>query len=167
MALQSMTALASITLQEASASVSFSGIPQNYRDLIIVVSSKVVASESTIGTRFNGDTGSNYSRVRAGGDGSNISSVSATGTTIISGLLTTARMTTQEGFTAIINVFDYSSTDKFKSVLSRSGNGNNGVEFLAATWQNNLTINSVTIHTISGGSEFAAGSTFNLYGRIS
>jgi hypothetical protein len=61
--------------------------------------------------------------------------------------------------------FDYSSTDKHKTVLSRSSVGsgaNPGVSASAAIWSNTAAINSILVGT--GSRDWAAGSTFNLYG---
>jgi hypothetical protein len=151
MALQSMTTLASITLQEASASVSFSGIPQNYRDLVLVIAGTTNANNA-IAIYFNADeTGSNYSFVNAGTFGSFAGAGSEAGefgTAISNG---------------IIQVMDYSATNKHKTVLYRRNNINSNTGMGATRWANTAAITSLKL-TQAGS--FQAGSTFNLYGRI-
>jgi hypothetical protein len=53
--------IASQTLGSAVSSVTFSSIPQNYTDLILVVNYGISANNFGARIRFNGDTGSNYS----------------------------------------------------------------------------------------------------------
>lgn len=160
MALQSMTALASITLQEATASVSFSGIPQNYRDLVLVFNGTISLSSPARGAEFyfNADeTAGNYSYVWAYGD--SVGAGSASG----SPQLFTV---TNSQSTAVIQVIDYSATNKHKTSLTRSNAGAIETDMLASRWANTAAITSLLIKDASAGFTFAAGSTFNLYGRI-
>jgi hypothetical protein len=156
MALQSMTALASITLQEASASVTFSGIPQSYRDLIAVYN-----GTNTTGGDFymtlNGDgTNSNYSMVRM-----------ATIPTVNSQAEATREIgLARTGRTAItIQLMDYSVTNKHKVTITRSDGPDVVVAAYASRWANTAAVTSVGF-MVNGGHNFTAGSTFNLYGRI-
>lgn len=155
MALQSMTALASITLQEASTSVSFLGIPQNYRDLVLVFN-----FQGTIGgfcsLTLNSDS-SNFSRVTAFGNAGAVASGTASDSNF-------AAFTSSFNNLATLQFMDYSATDKHKTILGRTGTGTDEVMMNAIRWAATAAITSVTINTPSG--DFAAGSTFNLYGRI-
>lgn len=157
MALQSMTALASITLQEATASVSFSGIPQNYRDLVLVaffngsVSGEVTflqingsASGSMVGMRGNGSTAASY--------------------TSSSMFLSYAGGFTSNFETAIANIPDYSQTNKHKTILCRADNPGSKTEAIANRWASTSAVTSIGIAPATGN--ITAGSTFNLYGRI-
>jgi hypothetical protein len=152
------TPLATVTLGSSASSVTFSSIPATYRDLILVVTASG-GGEVDERLRFNGDTGSNYSFVRMFGDGSSAATSSVSGTYIrtlagnLSGL-----------HNAIIQIMDYSATDKHKTTLGR---GNNSATFVVGTagrWANTAAINSID-YSLSSGS-FAAGSTFSLYGVI-
>lgn len=159
MALQSMTALASITLQEASASVSFSGIPQNYRDLVLVFNGTTAIADG-VGSRFNGDSGANYSAVRMFGNASGALSDSFSGFT---------RILQTGGDTNLPTIFvsqiiDYSATNKHKTALTRNSITNNNVNAIAARWANTEAVTSVTV--FSPGSTISAGSSISLYGRI-
>jgi hypothetical protein len=163
MALQSMTALASITLQEASASVTFSGIPQNYRDLIIIANGKFTSSNSLIRIRVgNGsvDTGNNYSTIYAAGAAGNLISSEA----YTEAYMTGGRWNNVEGiYTA--QLIDYSATDKHKTVLVRNGSASfSATQMNAHRWSSTSAIN--VIQVLSTDNTFTAGSTFNLYGRI-
>jgi hypothetical protein len=154
MALQSMTALASITLQTASSSVIFSNIPQNYRDLVLVYNGTATTGQDLYMT-LNADS-SNYGMVRMGA----IPSVDSR-----------AESTREIGFARtdssmiVAQVMDYSATDKHKTTLSRTGGNGTIVAAYASRYASTLAITSVGF-TINGGHSFNTGGTFNLYGRI-
>ena len=160
MALQSMAALASITLQEASLSVSFSGIPQNYRDLILVLDS-VQGSAGNSYITFNGDNGSNYSVVTAVGSGSATASFSGTAISVQNNY----GLTNATAQRTITSIFDYARTDKHKPLLWRWDNASSiGVIMGSGRWSNTNTITSIQV--TAGFAIFAPGTTLNLYGRI-
>ena len=158
MALQSMTALASITLQAGTASVSFSGIPQNYRDLVLVFNGTTAIADG-VGSRYNGDAGNNYSAVRMTGSSAGAISDSFSS---FSRIIETAG-NTDERTLYVSNILDYSATDKHKTVLTRSSIASN-VTGIASRWVNTNAISSITV--FSPGSTISVGATFNLYGRI-
>lgn len=157
MALQSTTAIATITLQQASTEVVFSGIPVTYRDLILIIAN----SNGEAQLRFNSDTGGNYNFVRMWGEGGSGQSSTGSGRT---------SLYTGDGSTAPsmsrIQIFDYSTTDKHKTVLSRNDYSPSVVNYNAFTvagrWANSNAINTISIT----GSTYQIGSTFSLYGRI-
>jgi hypothetical protein len=159
MALQSMTALANIVLQSPSGTVSFSNIPQNYKDLVLVSNFSTTSSVQDVGIRFNSDAGSNYPYVEAAGNGSAASSSNSTRTyNLIGYTITAAKVLT------ISQILDYSVTDKHKSVLTRENDPGNALRMIATRWANTSAITSMTI--ITQINTFATGSTFSLYGRI-
>ena len=161
MALQSITSLASITLQQASSSVTFSNIPSNYRDAIIVVNGSL--SGGDVQAQLNADTGSNYSTVIMRGNATSNAQTHSGG----SMQLFLGSTTSGAKLDVISEFIDYSVTNKQKTALSRSGYKTSGgvdtVESTASRWNNTAAVTSIRI--ISGGS-FQVGSTFNLYGRI-
>jgi hypothetical protein len=157
MALQSTTAIATITLQQASSTVTFSGIPNTYRDLVLVTEVKASASGSFLRYIFNGDTTeANYSRVFALGNGSSTSSQALNNPYV--GEYSTAAAV------IVFNIMDYSATDKHKSLLIRSSNASAFALMAASRWANINAINSISLEAYT--SNFTAGSTFSLYGRI-
>jgi hypothetical protein len=151
------TPLATVTLASATSSVTFSSIPATYRDLILVVAASGSDTDERI--RFNADTGSNYTFVRMFGDGSSASSSSVSNTYIrtmagdLSGL-----------YNAIIQIMDYSATDKHKTTLGRGNKAGTFVVATAGRWANSAAITSVNYSVATGN--FGIGSTFNLYGVI-
>lgn len=150
-------ALANITLSSSAASVTFGSIPGTYRDLVLVIDG-TVSSADTLGLRFNSDSGNNYFSVSMNGNGSTASSGSWT--SVSSGYFGIF-YTTQSN--AIINIMDYSATDKHKTFISRSNNAGNLVRAHATRWASTNAITSVTL-TSFGGVNYSSGSTFALYG---
>jgi hypothetical protein len=155
MALQSTTALATITLQSASSSVTFSGIPSTYRDLVLVVNAEVTGN-GNFTLKLNNDSG-NSSSVQMYGDGS--SAVSFTETNPVWALWISGQQ-----HLGIFQIMDYSATDKHKTTLGRV-NRSNGIALAGASrWASNTAVSSLVV-TLSANS-FSIGSTFSLYGRI-
>jgi hypothetical protein len=155
------TALATVTLGTATASVTFSSIPATYRDLILVSDYKTsVASNSLL--RFNSDSGSNYPYVAMGGNSDGTSSFSATENALYLNVNSTQ---VEKQTTTILNVMDYSATDKHKTNLVRNGGQNADVVWAyAPRWANTAAITTMAL-TLSSGN-YSAGSTFSLYGVI-
>ena len=154
--------MATVSLSGATSSLTFSSIPATYRDLIVVfLGAGSTDLEGRI--RLNSDTGSNYNYVRMSGSGSAATSTSATSQT--SGFVSAiAKATTTGALQLNINIMDYSATDKHTTIISRADQAANGTEAFANRWANTAAVTSVQILTSTGN--FAAGSTFSLYGVI-
>lgn len=160
-------ALANLTLSSNDAEVTFSSIPATYRDLVLVldVSHTSNVADYNLHMRFNSDTGNNYSNVYMYGLGSGSGeSTSSTNTFAIVGQVAKE----DRGYTApnIIQIQDYSATDKHKTVLARGNSAAYMVWASASRWANTSAVTSLTL-TINTGPSFEAGSTFALYGIVS
>ena len=144
-----------IELSSSASSVTFSNIPQGYGDLVLVIAG-TSATSSDMQVRLNGDTGSNYHSVFMYGAGSG-SGVSGSGTSTFWGIgLINSNQTD-----AIIQIMDYSATDKHKAAINRENNSSY-VFGQALRWANTAAVNSILIQKASG--TFDIGSTFSLYG---
>lgn len=155
--------IASTTLAAATSSVTFSELPTDgtYRDLVLVMNGPT-SSYSFISVRFNGDTGSNYNDVLMYGYGG-ASLGSEAGSNRTSGQI---GVTQTDANLTVLQVMDYSATDKHKTWLSRSTFENGNTLAFAGRWANTAAINSVSIIRIGGGT-FSAGFTANLFGIAS
>lgn len=155
MALQSTTAIATITLQQASSTVTFSGIPNTYRDLILVMNFTTTGSASQYIYFNNDSTAGNYTGVYMRGTGS-VANAGATGQYI----------STTPGSQILVSaqIIDYSTTDKHTTYISRADNSAVQTVARSMRWANTAAVNTVLIANDSNS--FAAGSTFSLYGRI-
>ncbi len=155
------TPIASQTLSSAAASVTFSGIPQTYTDLVLVVAGTNASGLSGNGIRFNSDTSSNYSSTNLDGNGSSASSARHTNQTYIrAGISFTSQSI------SIINIQNYANTTTNKTVLARGGAAESYVRADVGLWRSTSAINSI-FYFVDSGANFGAGTTFNLYGIAS
>lgn len=145
-----------------SASINFTSIPSTYKHLQIRMRTKTT-NTLDINFRFNGDSGNNYSSHGFYGDGGG-GSLSAI----------TAYIGTSSGYigyspstqgASILDVFDYSNTNKNKLVRTQHGNDNNGSGYIminSSEWMSSAAITSMEILVASG--TFEQNSKFSLYG---
>jgi hypothetical protein len=158
-------ALATITLGSAQSTVTFSSIPATYRDLRLVVQSPVLSLPVTTDMDFilNGDAGTNYSGVTMTGNGS--SATSAVGSSL--SRVDAPSDSTTADFVWMIDIMDYSATDKHKTILDRYSRAAYGARAGAYRWANTAAVTSITFR--GGDSQtrlFIAGSTFSLFGIL-
>lgn len=154
------TPLANITLSGSPTTVTFNGINQGFRDLVLV-GSVIPNASTTVYFRFNGDSGQNYPYVTLGSNGS--SAFSETQGAPVSMNLNAGGATgasTSAYLSIVASIFDYSVTDKHKSVLVRTGIAPTGVGLVSGRWLSTSAITSFTV----GAFNFAAGTTLALYG---
>ena len=160
-----MALISSITLATATSSISFNSIPQNYRDLYIVITGPSGTTGTGSGFQFNGDTNysSNYSRIGMGGGGSSAYSFSNVG----SGNPTANHDGGAFGAdcATIANIMDYSATDKHKIMLTRANRPANETHLQVMRWASTSAITTILIST-DGATNLTSGMTFNLYGVI-
>jgi hypothetical protein len=143
------------TLGTATATITLSSIPQTYTDLVLVVSGKTTIDGNTK-IIFNSDSSSIYSSTNLFGDGSTAtSSRIANGTTLFLGGISTVQGTN------IIQIFNYSNTTTFKSVIART-NSDTFVQLRVGLSRSTTAITSITLTT--DGTNFLTGTTFTLYG---
>jgi hypothetical protein len=148
-------------------SVTLGSIASTYKHLqlrIHFMSSS--ASMSDVYLNFNSDGGNNYARHRLIGNGSAASASGNASDTLI-GVI--ANNTSAPGSTiprvAIVDIADYASTTKNKTVRSFGGfdsNSANGVVGLwSGLWMNTNAITSITVGVFQ---EFASNTKISLYG---
>lgn len=173
MALQSITALTSVTLQAPTSTITFSDIPNTYRDLILVISSSLETFTSGNGRgasvlRFNSDANSNYFHVQMSGDQNG--PLTTTGTETYVNLLINSYEDDVNPTLYRVSIFDYAQNNKHKTVISRAdlatGNQFPRVALNGYRWASTAPITSVSIFSLVSGGLYNAGSTFSLYGRI-
>ena len=157
--------LQSVSLTSATTSITFSGIDQNYTDLVLVASTTVATASANLVMTFNGDTTSGlYSKTQIEGTGSVVTSGRTTGANNI-GLDSNMGSDTTNPSIHIINLTNYSNTTGFKTILHRQSSfwsANPGTALRVGLWRNTSAITSITLTSTS--INFNAGSTFDLYG---
>jgi hypothetical protein len=156
--------IASTTLGSNTRTVTFQSIPSTYRDLILVCNLTVVGGNDTICLTFNNIT-SGYNTVTLEGAGSAASGTQSNESNAKSSVLDYSVNEFPGSF--VIQVFDYATTNKHKSVLMRGGSANVRLGAAANVWANLAAINRLDVFTDDSGKTWAAGSSFDLYGVIS
>lgn len=154
-----------ITLATASSSVTFSNIPQNYADLIVVCNWANSGTASAIRIQLNGDTGGNYSGVWITGTGSN--AVAGSEASETSSRAAGASVGPANTFSNLMTVqfLDYSSLNKQKPYLVRYGSAATESQATASRWANTAPITSVRLFDILGQT-FQSGAKFFMYGVV-
>jgi hypothetical protein len=160
MATNTYVALQTQTLTTTAASITFSSINQGYTDLVIIAQIKGTAN-TFLNLRFNGDTGSNYSRTVLSGDGSTVISERRSNQTSIN---TDYNETIQTNLNYIttLHIMNYANSTTNKTVLCRPNNAATGVGATVGLWRNTAAITSVSL--VANSNSFDSGSTFTLYG---
>lgn len=169
----SMFPLGVFTLSSAQANVEFTNIPQTYTHLQLRWIGRITASTTNENMRVQVgnnsiDTGSNYSQHYLYGTGS---SAAAGGDANQAGMnlgrLTGASSTANIFAAGIIDILDYKNTSKNKTFRALAGNDQNGsgwVWFASGNWRSTSAINQIRITQLFGSGDFAANSSFALYG---
>lgn len=167
--------IATATGTGSSTTITFSSIPSTYKHLQIRGISKDTYTTSATGDyytiRFNSDTGTNYAAHSLIGNGSTAltrAETSATYIYIANGSMTSGTGLTNIVGTSIVDVHDYASTTKNKTIRALAGGDANlastnyRVALSSGLWISTSAITSITI--TCGSTAFATSSTFALYG---
>jgi hypothetical protein len=152
----------------SGSSVEFTSIPSNFKHLQIRGIGRTARANVEDGfyLRFNGTTTPYIDH-------------HLYGTNVVSNFANTGSDTEIETYTlpgnnatagifgsVIVDIYDYASTDKFKTIKLLGGFDNNStsgrVEFVGASWRNTAAITSITL--IAGNSTWVSPSSFALYG---
>jgi hypothetical protein len=142
-----------ITLAASSSTVTFSNIPQDYGDLVLIVNGAGTSTQGNNYLYFNGDTTtSNYSYVRI----ANASSAAASNPAV-------SDVTTSFLNLVTVDILDYSASDKHKTRLSISSNPSSTILAYASRWANVAPVTSMTFAALNSGN-WATNTSFYLYG---
>lgn len=151
--------LATITADGSTATWDITNIPSSYRDLVLVIDCAIATGTDNIDLRFNNDTTTNaYYSVVMEGDGTNDSS--NTGNTNYLRLTRGTRTSTTRS-NCIIQIMDYSASDKDTTVLSRFNNATEETNAMASRWNNTTVINEINVIS---GVNLVSGSRVSLWG---
>jgi hypothetical protein len=151
----------------SSGVITFSNIPQTYQHLQIRVLARATSSGNNINVTLNGNTGSNYAYHNVGGNGSIVfANGNATQTYMgFDDFTTVSSEGTGTMGVGIIDIHDYTSTTKNKTLRGFGGRDNNGsgnIKLHSGLFVNTGAITSITL--THNASSFTTASTFALYG---
>ena len=149
--------LANVTLGSSAANVTFSSISQSYKDLVLVGNASTTGTAFS-GLRVNGDTGTNYNAVQMYYFGMQTQNGQAR-----LSLAPAAYFDSAEPWNFVLNLMDYTATNKEKCGLLRADNTSSfGPSAVAFRWLNTSAVTSLTL--FGNNQPWAAGSSFALYG---
>jgi hypothetical protein len=158
----SYESIASLTGNGSATSLTFSSIPSTYTHLQI----RAIGRDSSGYIRFNSDTGANYSRHQLRGNGAAASAAGAASQNEMFGFDFTETGNLADTYgVGIVDIHDYASTSKYKTIRSFTGkdlNGSGNVYLYSGLWMSTSAISSITIYSPSAAPTTA--STFALYG---
>jgi hypothetical protein len=160
-------AISKVVLTGSQATITFSGIPSSYTDLLLSISARSDRAASLVDTityNFNSAT-TNFSNNRLEGTGA---SASATlNTTNTSLIRVTASSVTSNTFTSAelyIPNYTGSANKPLSSTFAYENNATTAyVGGVAGLWSNTSAITSITLGLVDGPN-FVSGSRFDLYG---
>jgi hypothetical protein len=157
----------------ADGTVTFSSIPSTYKSLQIRFLGRSSGAYGTdyLDMQFNGDTGTNYAyhKMYSIVDGTLNSSGGANKREISMNLLAATDITANVNSVFIIDIIDYASTSKNKTIRSMGGfNDNNSsssesISLGSGLWRSTSVINSIKIYP-EFTTNLKSGTTIALYG---
>jgi hypothetical protein len=159
--------IATTTTTGSATTVSFTSIPQTYTDLILVYNGGLSGFDY-IYSRYNSDTGSNYSGTGVGGNGSSAFSGRYSNQVYNQLLGWAIGLGTPLTSIGIIHFINYANTTTYKSIIGRDTNPESGGATQAAVhlWRSTSAISSIELTGINSRT-ITDGSTFTLYGIAS
>lgn len=171
----SFESIATVNGNGSSTSLTFSSIPSTYKHLQIRFIAKRVYTTGVGSTEaqvtFNGDTSASYTTHNLAGDGTSASAGSYTGLTkmyVQQSVQSSASGDANIFGVGIIDILDYASTTKNKTMRSISGSDRNAstpapgyIYMNSGLWINTAAITSITL---ACSTAFTSEATFALYG---
>lgn len=165
----SYESIATVSLTANQTTVSFTSIPSTYKHLQIRTSNLYSMNDDSFYVTFNSDTGANYSWHLIEGHQTTIRSLAYSTQNSISQWVTGASSSGTSSYpgVAIIDIFDYADTNKYKTTKTIGGYDTNSttpyslVGMFSGTWQSTSAITSISM---VGNGQFTSGSKFALYG---
>lgn len=157
-------AIASTTLG-STGTVTFSSIPDTYKHLQLRVYARASGGflATNLQMRLNNDSNTNYAEHRLIGDSSVVSATSGVASTIFTaGRISGSTATSNIFGCSIIDILDYASTNKYKTVRAIGGNDRNGsgeIVFCSNLWLSTSAVTQLDVVT-----SCISGSVFSLYG---
>ena len=159
------TPISSFTATTSISSVTIAGIPQNYTDLVLIMSAFGSVGGADIRVQVNSDTASNYSLTRLVGYTTAFSNRASSATywqiTNSVGIGSSSSEPTAD----VIQFMNYSNTTTNKTMLVRHNQPQSSFMETAAQvglYRSTSAITSITFSLSSGN--YSTGSTFTLYG---
>jgi hypothetical protein len=160
---QTYVKLATQTLTTNTASITFSGIPQTYTDLVLVMNGGMNTTTGfALSVELNGVSTNSYSATHIFGNGSTVSSGRYTNNPAM--YLGAPALNNLNG-NFILQFQNYSNTTTNKTVLGRTNFAAGSTWASVGLWRNNAAITSIRLYPETAS--WLSGSTFTIYGIAS
>jgi hypothetical protein len=159
----SYESIATVTATSGT-TVTFSSIPSTYQHLQIRYYAARSGGAGQLNVRFNSDAGSNYAYHRLRGEGTTASATGGASSARVELLNAVQDSTNAYKASGIIDIHDYASTTKAKTLRNLSGwdaNGSGAIILSSGLWTSTAAISSITFDIL--GDTFDT-SFFSLYG---
>jgi hypothetical protein len=156
------------TLTTAQSNITFSAVPQNFTDVVILLSGRCTLSAANYSwlLNFNADSGSNYIQRRLYGSGTGTATDGAANTTIpatINGGGETAN--TFSNYQIYLPNYSGATTKTVSIDGVTENNATAAFQFISAhSWNNTTGISTIDFTLNGAGNTWVAGSTVSLYG---
>ena len=165
-----MIPLSTVAVTSNTATVTFNDITDAYEHLqvrILVRDNRAVSNGNPFSMTINSDSGSNYASHSLSGNGTSASAVGYSSVATINTPYSTSADDAASIFsTFIIDILDYSNTNKYTTVRGLNGfdrNGSGIVTFYSGLWMNTAKVSSLSFFP-NGSADIVANSHFALYG---
>lgn len=159
--------IATVAGNGSATTLSFTGIPSGYTHLQVRYSFLINGGGVNLpDMRINNDATSNYADHRLTGNGATVSAGARTGNQELPINAQSPGGDTTYPTAGVIDILDYSNTNKYKTVRTLLGcdkNGSGGIDLRSGLWMSTSAITQLNFITQSGY-EFKSGSIFALYG---
>lgn len=163
--------ITSSILTSDTPSVTFSSLntlAAGYKHLQIRVTARSSngAVSDSLGLRFNGDTGSNYAEHVLYGNGSSALAGSGTSQNFMSAMTMAGNSAGSNIYASgIIDILDFASSSKTKTVRSLSGNqAQPFIQLRSGLWNSTAPVTSINLYSANGATNLRIYSRFSLYG---
>jgi hypothetical protein len=169
----SYESIASATGTGSASTITFSSIPGTYQHLQIrgIGRLDVLTGGVTGRVRLNSDTGSNYASHLLYGNGTSALATSQTSaTTMYLGRVPGDSATSNVVGSFIIDIHDYASTSKYKTIRVFNGVDNNAadtdfwVSMTSGLWMSTSAVDSVTLYSSNSTYNWTTQTSVALYG---
>jgi hypothetical protein len=162
--------ISTTVLAGTAASVTFSNLgdySSTYKHLQIrwLARSNKASGGGTMYFRFNGDTGSNYSRHAVRGEAGSVTSFGFASQTFGDGGIVAGNTATANAFGGgVTDILDPYSTTKNTTIRTLNGlaSSTNYVSLTSSAWYNTAALTSILM--LPDSNDWVAGSRFSLYG---
>lgn len=165
-----MEPIATTLVSGSATDITFSNIPQGYKNIQIRGISRSVSdggdTYNQVDVQMNTDTGSNYAYHQLFGDGAAASAYGVASQTQMRFEAETGSAATASIFGAFVfDILDYSNVYKFKTIRLLGGydaNGSGRLALSSGLWMNTAAITSIKIKPRNGS--FTTSTRFSLFG---